>query len=149
MQLAHARDSFLQLSSYPGLDILLRLSTPHKTPLPDHGNLSTLLPFLEPIATTGKSLTHIQRLQIAMEALAKPTVILPITLLLGYAVVLVAYRLYFHPLAKFPGPKLAALTKWYEFYYDVTCKGQFTFKVQELHKRYGTMPGLHILHGEG
>ncbi|KAL1638431.1 hypothetical protein SLS56_000240 [Neofusicoccum ribis] len=47
------------------------------------------------------------------------------------------YRLYFSPLAKFPGPKLAALTLWYEFYYDVILRGQFTFKVQELHQKYG------------
>lgn len=48
------------------------------------------------------------------------------------------YRLYLSPLAKFPGPKLAALTLWYEFYFDVILRGQFTFHIQELHKRYGT-----------
>jgi hypothetical protein len=56
---------------------------------------------------------------------------------LFYAVCLVVYRLVFHPLAKFPGPKLAAATLWYEFYYDVVKRGQFTFKIKELHDKYG------------
>jgi hypothetical protein len=56
---------------------------------------------------------------------------------LAYLGALGIYRLYFSPLAKFPGPKLAALSKWYEFYYDVVLKGRFTFKIQELHKIYG------------
>jgi hypothetical protein len=41
------------------------------------------------------------------------------------------------PLSKFPGPKLAAATLWYEFYYDVILKGRYTFKIKELHKQYG------------
>lgn len=54
-----------------------------------------------------------------------------------YLVLLAVYRLYFHPLALFPGPRLAALSKWYEFYYDVYLQGQFVFKLEELHKQYG------------
>ncbi|KAL4981899.1 cytochrome P450 [Aspergillus falconensis] len=46
-------------------------------------------------------------------------------------------RLYFHPLAHIPGPRLAALTWWYEFYFDVVRPGQYVFKIQELHKQYG------------
>jgi hypothetical protein len=56
---------------------------------------------------------------------------------LAYFVARGTYRLYFSPLAKFPGPKLAALTKWYEFYYEVVEKGHYTFKIEELHKIYG------------
>jgi hypothetical protein len=55
-----------------------------------------------------------------------------------YLVFLVAYRLFFSPLSKFPGPKLAALTFWYEFYYDVWHVGQYTWKIRDLHVKYGT-----------
>lgn len=55
----------------------------------------------------------------------------------GYYFVLGLYRLYFHPLAGFPGPKLAALTLWYEFYFDVYKKGRYLWKIQELHEKYG------------
>jgi hypothetical protein len=50
-----------------------------------------------------------------------------------------AYSVYFGPLAKFPGPKLAAATLWYEFYYDVILKGRYTFKIKELHEKYGML----------
>lgn len=53
-------------------------------------------------------------------------------------IVLALQRLYLHPLSPIPGPKLAALTSWYEFYYDVLQPGQYVFKIQELHKHYGT-----------
>jgi hypothetical protein len=55
------------------------------------------------------------------------------------------YRLFFHPLAKYPGPKLAAISNWYEFYYDVIQHGSFTVHIQELHKKYGMLMVLFIL----
>jgi hypothetical protein len=54
-----------------------------------------------------------------------------------YLFSLAVYRVYLSPLSKFPGPKLATATRWYEFYYDVVLKGQFSFKIQEMHKKYG------------
>lgn len=49
------------------------------------------------------------------------------------------YSVYFGPLSQFPGPKLAAATLWYEFYYDVILQGHYTFKIKELHKKYGML----------
>nr|DAD54578.1 TPA_asm: putative tryptophan 6-hydroxylase [Fusarium equiseti] len=46
-------------------------------------------------------------------------------------------RLYFSPLAKFPGPKLAALTMWYEFYYDVVKRGNYFRQIAKMHDQYG------------
>lgn len=56
-----------------------------------------------------------------------------------YLVALGVYRLYFHPLAKFPGPKIAAVTRWYECYHDLYHRGMFIWKVQEMHDRYGAV----------
>jgi hypothetical protein len=47
------------------------------------------------------------------------------------------YRLFFHPLARFPGPRLAALSRWYEAYYNVIQNGQYISRIVEMHKRYG------------
>ena len=49
----------------------------------------------------------------------------------------IIYRLYFSPLSKFPGPKLAAATYLYEGYYDVVKRGKYTFKIRDLHAEYG------------
>lgn len=56
-----------------------------------------------------------------------------------YGLALVIYRLYFDSLAKFPGPRIAAATGWYEFYYDVIRRGQYIYKIEEMHKKYGTV----------
>ena len=49
------------------------------------------------------------------------------------------YRLTFHPLAKFPGPKLAGATNLYAASYDLV-SGTYVFKLTELHARYGSLP---------
>jgi hypothetical protein len=59
-----------------------------------------------------------------------------------YLVTVSIHRLYFSRYAKFPGPKLAALTYGYMFYYDaIAGKGQYIYKIKELHKEYSTSPG--------
>ncbi|KAM5432645.1 hypothetical protein McanMca71_007380 [Microsporum canis] len=57
--------------------------------------------------------------------------------LVTYYGTLVFYRLFLHPLAHFPGPRLAAISRWYEAFYDVVLGGQYTSKIAELHKIYG------------
>ncbi|KAL4879217.1 cytochrome P450 [Aspergillus karnatakaensis] len=57
--------------------------------------------------------------------------------LVAYALVLGVYRLYFHPLSHIPGPKLAALTHGYEFYYNVIKGGMFIWEIKRLHDVYG------------
>lgn len=47
------------------------------------------------------------------------------------------YNIFFHPLTGFPGPKLAAATRLYEFYYDVIRRGKYIYKIEEMHKKYG------------
>lgn len=54
-----------------------------------------------------------------------------------YTVWLAFSRLYLSPIAKFPGPKLAAVTLWYQFYYDVFHKGQYTWEIERMHEKYG------------
>ncbi|KAJ5084943.1 hypothetical protein NUU61_009522 [Penicillium alfredii] len=55
----------------------------------------------------------------------------------AYVLWLAIDRLWLSPIAHFPGPKLAALTMWYEFYYDSFLEGQYTFRIAEMHRKYG------------
>lgn len=54
-----------------------------------------------------------------------------------YVLRLVIYRLFFSPIAKFPGSKLAAVTSWYELYYDVVKKGKYLYEIEKMHDKYG------------
>lgn len=58
-------------------------------------------------------------------------------LLLLNLVSLAFYRIYFHPLAKFPGPKLAAISRYYEGYYDAWKQGRYIFEIEKMHRKYG------------
>jgi hypothetical protein len=80
------------------------------------------------ISTTLKAIQHANP-KIAIGGLALTWAI--------YVVGLVIHRLYFHPLAKFPGSKLAAASGWYEFYFDYWLNGKYIFEIERMHKKYG------------
>jgi len=67
------------------------------------------------------------------------TVWLALCLILVYIAAFSIYRLYLNPLAKIPGPKIAALTGFYEVYYDLCQEGRFPWKLKELHEQYGAL----------
>lgn len=49
----------------------------------------------------------------------------------------IIHQIYFHPLSKIPGPKLAAVTTLFEGYVDVSTKGRYLWKIKEWHQQYG------------
>ena len=48
-------------------------------------------------------------------------------------------RLYSHPLARYPGPLLAASTMWYKTYYDIVMDGGWAEHLEHLHSVYGKL----------
>lgn len=73
--------------------------------------------------------------------MATATLLLAATsLALAYGLGLLVFRLLFHPLARVPGPKIAAITGWYEFYWDCPKSGQYVFRIRDMHRRYGEFP---------
>ncbi|PYH49237.1 cytochrome P450 [Aspergillus saccharolyticus JOP 1030-1] len=73
-----------------------------------------------------------------MDFMRIATLVLDLTLLgLLFTAGLIIYRLTLSPLARFPGPRLAAATGLYEMYYQLVQGGIFTWKINELHDQYG------------
>ena len=46
-------------------------------------------------------------------------------------------RLWFSPLSRIPGPRLAAATGLYEFYYECILGGKYIFEIEKMHQQYG------------
>lgn len=60
-----------------------------------------------------------------------------VVVLTCYCICTCLYNLYLHPLSKFPGPKLAAIGFFYEFYYDVIKDGLYLWEIERMHRKYG------------
>lgn len=61
-------------------------------------------------------------------------IVYPIIIFVGC---FIFYRLYLSPLVKFPGPKLAAATGWFETYFELIKGGQFIWEIERMHRKYG------------
>ncbi|KAL8660598.1 MAG: hypothetical protein Q9202_006407 [Teloschistes flavicans] len=74
--------------------------------------------------------------------------LLPIVASALYGAGLAFYRLFLSPLSKFPGPKLAALTRKYESYYEAVQNYEYLWKIKKLHQLYGPIIRIspHELH---
>ncbi|KAI0424676.1 cytochrome P450 [Xylaria sp. FL1042] len=71
---------------------------------------------------------------------------------LSYGFILAVHRVYFSPLASIPGPFLAKVTHWYEFYYNVIHTGKYYEKIRKFHDKYGpvvriTPEEVHVMEG--
>lgn len=54
-----------------------------------------------------------------------------------YRTFVVSWRLLFHPLARFPGPRLAAATSLYRAYHEIIRGGEFLNELHQMHTVYG------------
>ena len=60
----------------------------------------------------------------------------------GYALATGIYNVYFHPLAKFPGPKWAAASGWWKTYVELLKGESIIDRLFELHKEHGAQTVL-------
>lgn len=71
------------------------------------------------------------------------------TAFVAYLATLAVYRLFFSRISHIPKPKLAALSYYYQSWYDVYPRqGRFFWKCKELHQRHGSVVriGPHEVH---
>ena len=68
-----------------------------------------------------------------------------------YLLAKAAYRVYYHPLHSFPGPRMASISRLYEFYFDVIQGGMYMQKIEKLHQEYGGQihRGAHVFNFQG
>jgi hypothetical protein len=59
-----------------------------------------------------------------------------LVIIVVYNITVIIHRLYFSPLAKFPGPKVTAITQWYEIIIDLWNQN-FPQYVKKMHEEHG------------
>lgn len=64
-----------------------------------------------------------------------PEVYLPCAYVVQQIIGIAIYRLYFHPLARYPGPFWAKLTQWHEA--RSTWRGRRHLDIHAMHEKYG------------
>lgn len=47
------------------------------------------------------------------------------------------YNVFFHPLAKFPGPRASGITEWWKTYIEVVKQESMVHLLVKLHEKYG------------
>lgn len=73
-----------------------------------------------------------------LSALSMATAATLLTILVTlYVVGLVTCRLWFSPIARFPGPFLPRVTFWYEFYHQWVKGATFHLRIEDMHRKYG------------
>ncbi|KAJ6438805.1 Isotrichodermin C-15 hydroxylase [Purpureocillium lavendulum] len=86
------------------------------------------------VSMAGRGLSALKAL--AQHVGSMETLWLVVSLTLAYGIASVVYRLWFHPLSKFPGPPLLAAT-YVPYVYSNFLRGEWTRKMPALHRKYG------------
>lgn len=77
-----------------------------------------------------------------MATISSSSVLVAILVLILSAGGLAVFRLLLNPIAHFPGPKFAALTGWYETYFDCFQRGRYWAEIEKMHEKYGNLTML-------
>lgn len=82
-------------------------------------------------------------------ALALTNILSLVGLWVGYRFLVALYNISpFHPLSRFPGPKIAAASYLYEAWHDWILVGRYGHKIREMHERYGNFDSSPVhIHG--
>lgn len=135
----NADDAAVQVRLY--ISSLTRSSTPSPSPSPSlsfiwRASYIVAVCFSKMFSLHVLHLRHLDLTAISPWTIAKALSASLVVLLIALLFIVVK-RLCFHPLSKVPGPKLAAATGWYEFYYDVIRNGAYSHQYLGFHQRYG------------